>query len=286
VGDDATWKTLVRLAKTNRRAFDLYIERLTKDTKTAENNNEFYKVMSDMYKAFLEDGEGEFDPSTFSLALQQSEAKPASTAAIVARTFAKISASDQAAVLAVVKSLAYEGSAVIPALNKAVAVVNKVGGNVVLVTLSAIYVGWEAIKSLKQWWKGEISGKRCAKQVIDGTATFAAGVGGGFGGAAVGSILGPIGAIGGAIIGGWIASSGAEMVIDWLTQKLFDLPKEVATEKAYNYLGKNPSSSNSEINTAFRQLCLKHHPDKGGDVAKFLELQSSMGMIKLHRGEM
>ena len=71
-----------------------------------------------------------------------------------------------------------------------------------------------------------------------------------------------------------------------LTEFLFDLPRDVALEESYNYLGVTKSSSNNEVNKAFRNLCLKHHPDKGGDVSEFISLQSHMAIIKQARGEL
>jgi DnaJ domain len=271
----------------NWRAFDIYIKRLKEDTKTAENNPEFYKVMSEMYQKCMADGDGEVDPATFMLKVSGvSEAAGTSTAVVVCRTLAKLPPSQQAKILGIIVNLAGESSAVAQYVSRATGVFTRVGGNVVLVTLSAIYLGWEAIKSLKQWWKGEISGKRCAKQVIDATVSFGAGLAGGVAGAAIGSFAGPVGTLAGSVIGGLITSTVAEKLIDWLTQKIFDLPKDVAVEKAYDFLGVKPSASNTEINAAFRRLCLQYHPDKGGDQEKFIQLQSQMGLIKLHRDEL
>ena len=40
----------------------------------------------------------------------------------------------------------------------------------------------------------------------------------------------------------------------------------------YNILGINKKASSSEIKKAYRKLAMKHHPDKGGDVDKFKEI--------------
>jgi DnaJ domain len=237
-----------------------------------------------MYQGFVADSNGKFDPATFSLD-KFSPPQVVGSAAALCRVFGRLPASQQARVLAIIPRLAGQGSAVAIYAGRTAALINSVGGNVVLVTLSAVYLSWEALLSLKQWWTGEISGKRCAKQIIDATLTLGASVGGGLAGAAIGSLVGPVGSVAGALIGGLVASYGAEKLTDWLTQKIFDLPKDVATEKAYDFLGLKPSASNSEINAAFRKLCLMYHPDKGGNMEKFLQLQTMMGIIKLHRGE-
>ena len=145
----------------------------------------------------------------------------------------------------------------------------------------------EAIKNLKLWWEGQISGKRCAKNIIDASAAVLAGLGGGVGGAAIGALAGPVGAVIGGTIGTIVSAVTAGALVDQLTKTIFDLPKDVATEKAYYYFGLSQSASNQDINEAYRRLCLQHHPDKrGGSAEKFLELQSNMGIIKMHRGEM
>ena len=88
-------------------------------------------------------------------------------------------------------------------------------------------------------------------------------------------------------LGGIIASNVAEMLGDYLTRTIFDLPKDVAAEKAYCYFGLSQSAPNNKINEVYRGLCLKYHPDKqGGDHQKFLELQSQMAIIKAHREEL
>ena len=46
------------------------------------------------------------------------------------------------------------------------------------------------------------------------------------------------------------------------------------------------NASNHEINTAFRALCLKHHPDKGGRSEDFHIVQVNMAVIKAAKGDL
>lgn len=43
----------------------------------------------------------------------------------------------------------------------------------------------------------------------------------------------------------------------------------------YNILGIQPNASSEDIKKAYRSLAAKHHPDRGGDTAKFQEIQKA-----------
>ena len=47
----------------------------------------------------------------------------------------------------------------------------------------------------------------------------------------------------------------------------------------YNILGINKSASSDEIKQAYRKLASQHHPDRGGDTAKFQEIQGAYATL-------
>ena len=125
--------------------------------------------------------------------------------------------------------------------------------------------------------KGEMSGEKCIKEVMHATFVEAAGWFGGTIGYYIGGEVGRL-------FGRWIAKTVVEFVLNFLTQWLFGRPKNEALHNAYRYLGVRETASKREINTAFRKLSLKHHPDSGGSVEKFYCLQYCMAVIKEARG--
>ena len=153
------------------------------------------------------------------------------------------------------------------------------------VTIITVQLTYEAIQSINSWWNGEISGKRCAKQIIDSSGSIFGGYAGAAVGSAIGSIIAPgYGTVIGAVAGGAAGSFTASAFSEWLTEYLFSLPKQVAVENAYRFLGLSPSCSNVELKIQYRTLALRYHPDKGGNHADFHKLQVSTAVIKQVRG--
>jgi DnaJ-class molecular chaperone len=52
---------------------------------------------------------------------------------------------------------------------------------------------------------------------------------------------------------------------------------------AYAFLGVNSDDPDSVIERAFRELAKEYHPDKRGDVEKFVQLGMYMEIIRAHR---
>lgn len=107
-------------------------------------------------------------------------------------------------------------------------------------------LGPDAIKSIRQWWKGEISAKACAQ-------TIAVCVAGQMIGKVVSSLMG----------------------------LFFDQPKGEALKNAYEVLGVSSTADIATINSQYKKLALKYHPDKpGGSQEKWLQLRSSIEIIR------
>mmetsp|Transcript_4232 Transcript_4232/g.11722 ORF Transcript_4232/g.11722 Transcript_4232/m.11722 type:complete len:418 (-) Transcript_4232:274-1527(-) len=56
-------------------------------------------------------------------------------------------------------------------------------------------------------------------------------------------------------------------------------PKDVDTTKLYETLGVDKNAEEKQIKKAYRKLAVKHHPDKGGDEAKFKEISAAYEIL-------
>ena len=54
----------------------------------------------------------------------------------------------------------------------------------------------------------------------------------------------------------------------------------MAKQDYYEILGVSKTASEDEIKKAFRKAAVKHHPDKGGDEAKFKEVNAAYEVLK------
>ena len=72
----------------------------------------------------------------------------------------------------------------------------------------------------------------------------------------------------------WARRSGAyQRFQDVLNRKSF-------FQDAYTILGVQRNSSHSEIKSAYRRLCFSHHPDRGGDAERFIEINAAYEQIR------
>jgi len=55
--------------------------------------------------------------------------------------------------------------------------------------------------------------------------------------------------------------------------------EEVDTDKFYEVLGVEKNATEREIKKAWRKLCKKHHPDRGGDPEKFKDLEKAYDVL-------
>ena len=146
-----------------------------------------------------------------------------------------------------------------------------------------------AIRSINLWWRGQMSGARCCKNVLESTVLFATLIRGLTVGATIGSSMGPIGAVLGGVIGYHVYAIPAIFLLiftNLFLQKVLGIPIEEVTENAYKYFGTTSSATDEEINSLYRKLCLKHHPDKGGNPEEFLLVKMHMAAIKADRGQL
>ena len=287
------WSKLrVLVQNGSEKAFRLFLHRMAEDTKRAERDPAFKETMMRIYAQMMTPSEEELDEADLqgfqavARVLDHTALSWMCSAAGLTRAWAVIPRPMQAAIVRTITRLVTSERALL-CVDDLVGVFNKGGGAVVMVVLSAVYLSYQAVSNLRQWWRGEISGARCAKNIIDSLGSMAGGVGGGVAGAAIGSaVAGPLGTLAGGVIGSLVGAHAANILLDRLTQTLFGVPKTVAEENAYAYLGVPMTASNSEVNTAFRRLCLKHHPDKGGRAEEFYVVQVNMATIKVARGDL
>lgn len=261
-------------------SFELFLDELVEDTKRAERDQNFREAMARLQKQIFEQQQKENNENNENYQLVLANAP---NSMISAWPIFNLLTKSGALLLAV--KMVGNGN-VLPSLKELVGIVNRSGGTVVLVGLSAVFLSALAVKNILAWYRGEISGARCAKKIIDSMA-FGVGCVGATGGAALGFLLlGPLGTLMGGIMGGILSTGTTLLLLDRLTQSLFSLPFTVAEENAYKFLGVTVNASNSEVNNAFRKLCLQHHPDKGGNAEDFLTLQVNMAVIKAARGDL
>ena len=258
------WKSLKDTLKMDK-AFREFAKRLSDETRRVENDQEGYQnfYLKRLLGSLLTSKSGVWE-----------------------RSRSIIPHSLHVAVISLANIVVHHWSTVMTAVDDVVNLVDKAGGTVVMVALVAVYLTYSAYVNIRRWWRDEISGKRCIKNLLDTTFTIGAGIAGGVAGAAIGTLVaGPFGAAIGSIVGGWVSAAGIKYLSDVMTRRMFGLPKEEAVENAYRYLGVEMTDPNAEINTAFRKLCLKHHPDKGGNQDDFFIVQCNMAIIRQARGE-
>lgn len=269
--------------------FKKVAERMAEDTKTAERDPQFRQFMYNVWNNFMKD-----NLSVHPDGGQRWELAVPNYSAVQYNFMRYVAALPPESFQILQQAVQSIGGAGIVAryANRALSKARS-ARPVVRVALVVVVLAWDVIKNISRWWKGEISGARCVKNIIDCGVSVAAGIAGGMGGEAIGAMIGSlagpvgtvVGGIAGAVVGSATASFTAQSLCDRLTQWVFGLPKSEALDKAYSFLGVSANASNSDVNSRYRQLALQYHPDKGGDKEQWVQLQYSMAVIREARGE-
>ncbi len=289
-------KILKRLAEGGvvfKTAFEKYLMRVVEDSKQADNDEAFQKEMNRLYFQMEMAMEMEINQNDYLSGVSNGQIIPVpdSNGISILMGFcaglARVPPAALKGIIEIARNVpVLSSTAEFVTTSGALAVLRKGGGSVVVISLASVYLVAEAREAINAWWRGEIKGSRAAKIIIDSILCTAAEVGGALGGAAAGfALFGVVGAVSGGIVGGFAASKLSRFLVNMLTCKIFDLPTTVAAENAFEFFGLNHHASKPEVNSVYRRLSLETHPDKGGNLANFIEVQTNMGIIKKYYGE-
>lgn len=275
-GWESPYMNTLKLLQSTEAPFKTYLNRLSEDTKIGETDQNYKETMRQIYAQFVVEQNSMHDGGNcFTLPVDSSNIPERA----MVQAFASMTPMAQ-------RELAHTlmgSSGPVSLINTTSKTLAKFGKKTSGVLLAALYLSYDAIINLRRFWKGEITGKRCAKGIIDSVGSVI----GGFAGSMLATaVAGPLGTVAGGFVGGFLGSTVASLLVDRLTREIFDLPLSEAAEAAYNFFGLNHKCSNSELNSAFRRKCLEHHPDKGGKKEDFMMVQCHFGSIKMERNEL
>ena len=99
------------------------------------------------------------------------------------------------------------------------------------------------------------------------------------------SHVGPEKAVVGAIISVLFGGGAVREVANRLAENNFALPRAVVVDNAFNFFNVSHTAAHWEINYAYRQHCLRQHPDRGGDHEHFVKGHVFFAVIKAHKNK-
>lgn len=141
-------------------------------------------------------------------------------------------------------------------------------------------LGSEVTVEIRQWLLAETSGPQCSQVVLDRALTVLANFK-----LASGCQLEVLGGPLGAIVGGYSDA-------DWLHDEVFRKQPSDAIREAFMLLGFRGRADGDwsniaaeEVSLAYRRLCLRGHPSRGGDPRGYLKLQVAMELIRAFAGD-
>ena len=191
--ESPVWKTL-KYAVRSPKAFKGYALKLAEDTKQIEKNARFKEIFREIYEQMMnamddcEDDGKQLAPLEQDLIISSFPGMNMMWNVVGLAGRKKIIS----IILRVARTI--NTSQTVSILDDALGLVSK-HGNLVAAALAAVYLSVTAVKSLYKWYIGEISGKRCAKDIIDSFGSVGGGVAGGLAGANIGAFAGPGGVL-------------------------------------------------------------------------------------------
>mmetsp|Transcript_6393 Transcript_6393/g.15820 ORF Transcript_6393/g.15820 Transcript_6393/m.15820 type:complete len:1478 (-) Transcript_6393:254-4687(-) len=143
-------------------------------------------------------------------------------------------------------------------------------------------LGAEVTAEVRRWLLGETSGPQCSQVVLDRALTVLSNFK-----LSSGCQLEVLGGPLGAIVGGYSDA-------DWLLEEFFSKQPSVTIREAFTHMGVRERGENSgdwshvtvdEISLAYRRMCLRGHPSRGGSPRLYLKMQVAMELIRAFCGE-
>lgn len=181
------------------------------------------------------------------------------------------------------------------AKNTALALRSTGGASSATIVLPIGMLGYQFACDVRRYWKGEIDGVDLVEDTTKNLASLATGGAGGWAGAVLGAeaglVGGPVGSVFGAVVGavagGILGAFVGNGVAEGALKSFFggSCDQRSVLRKSFRVLDLDQSASNDAIRKRYLRLCQQHHPDKGGDKAKFIEIHSAYEIIRSSRDQ-
>lgn len=163
----------LQVVANNIEVFQKVAERMVQDTKTAEKDPQYKQMMYDIWNSFMKDGLTEHPDGDQKLEIGLAGVTGAPVAqACFIRAVSRLPPASYTALSNTVQAM---GGRVALYGGRALSYARK-AQPVVRVALVTVCLAWDVIKNIRRWWNGEITGKRCVKNIIDCGVAVAAGL--------------------------------------------------------------------------------------------------------------
>ena len=150
----------------NEIIVEMYLDQVIADTKRAENNQEYARMFRDFYQRFV------LKSPLPANALTENKLDAIYENALcgVISALSSMPPEDLSRFIEVCEN-GLKGYLLRP-LGTSGRFVKQAGSKVAAVSLVIAELGYEVVKNMLQWWRGQISGMRCAKNIIDSSASI------------------------------------------------------------------------------------------------------------------